>query len=550
MSCIEALKKQSEQLFGKRGNLLSLWQAIADNFYPERADFTTVRNAGDELAASTMTSYPILARRQLGDAIGAMLRPSAKEWAHVRSSRPDKEDTTAKQWLQWASGFMKNVMYDKRAMFARATKEGDHDFSAFGQTVLSVELNPARDGVLYRCWHLRDVAWAEGPTGEVETIFRKWKPAATTLVRLFPKTVHQRVKDKATKNPYDEINVLHCIIPTAVFLELDGVSERKFRQPYVSVYIDVDNDCEMECVGSWTPHYIIPRWSTVSGSQYAHSPAVVAGLPDARLLQQVSLTLLEAGEKVVAPPMVAVQEAIRGDVALYAGGITWVDAEYDERLGEVLRPMTQEKGGLAFGMEWAQDLRLQLSDAFYLSKLNLPPTGGPDMTAYEVGQRVQEFIRNALPLFEPMERDYNGQLCEHTFELMIHASPELRRSIPKSLSEAELTFQFESPLHDAIEKVKVGQFMEATQILATAVQLDPSVALIVDNKKATRDVLGAAVPADWLRTEADVERMAEEQARAAQTQQLLQTMQQGADVAKTISEAVPTAGLGGAGMAV
>jgi hypothetical protein len=45
----------------------------------------------------------------------------------------------------------------------------------------------------------------------------------------------------------------------------------------------------------------------------------------------MTLTLLEAGEKFTNPPMIAVQEAIRSDVAIYAGGITWVDKDYDER---------------------------------------------------------------------------------------------------------------------------------------------------------------------------------------------------------------------------
>jgi hypothetical protein len=187
-------------------------------------------------------------------------------------------------------------------------------------------------------------------------------------------------------------------------------------------------------------------------------------------------------------------------------------------------------------MEWQQDLRTQLADAFYLSKLNLPPVGGPDMTAYEVGQRVQEFIRNVLPLFEPMESDYNGQICDQTFELIMHNSPEVRRHIPKDLAGAEIDFQFESPLRDALEKVKIGQLTEASQILATAMQLDPSVALIIDNQKAVRDTLGAAVPAAWLRDEATVEKMAAEQAMRQQSAQLLDMMQKGADVSKTLSE--------------
>jgi hypothetical protein len=207
--------------------------------------------------------------------------------------------------------------------------------------------------------------------------------------------------------------------------------------------------------------------------------------------------------------------------------------------------MTQDTGGIRFGMEWAQDLRSQLADSFYLSKLNLPPVGGPDMTAYEVGQRVQEFIRNALPLFEPMEHDYNGQICEMTFELLMRNDPEVRGSVPKQLQGAEIDFAFESPLRDAVEKIKVGQFMEAQQVLATAIQLDPSTAMLVDNKKAVRDVLQAVIPASWMRDEATVDQMAAEQAAQQQSAQLLAMMQQGADVAKTVSEATPTAGQGG-----
>jgi hypothetical protein len=70
----------------------------------------------------------------------------------------------------------------------------------------------------------------------------------------------------------------------------------------------------------------------------------VAALAEARLLQQMVLTLLEAGQKAVDPPMVAAQEAIQGGINIYAGGVTYVDAEYDERLGEALRPLQREIG--------------------------------------------------------------------------------------------------------------------------------------------------------------------------------------------------------------
>ena len=544
-SDLEQLIKQGEQLFGKRGSLLSLWQTIADNFYPERADFTTVHNLGEEFASNLYTSYPILARRDLGNAIGSMLRPSSKKWFHLRTSNFDKLDQSSKAWLEAAGDRMRRAMHDRRTQFARATKEGDHDFSAFGQSVLQVSLNKDASGLLYRCWHLRDVAWVENADGIADTVFRKWKPTALELKALFPSTLHRTVQDCVTKDPYKEFNVQHCILPADQY-----VGQKKWNTTYVSVYYDVDNKHLLEERGLLTQEYIVPRWSTVSGSQYAYSPATVAALPDSRLIQAMTRTLLEAGEKAVTPPMVAVEEAIRGDVSVFAGGITWVDAAYDERLGEVLRPLTQDQRGIPNGMNMQGEIRGMIAEAFFLNKLALPPAG-QDMTAFEVGQRVQEYIRQALPLFEPMESEYNHPLCDKTFDVMMRRGAfGSHYDIPEGIRGAEIEFLFESPLHDAVEREKGQRFMEANQMLAQAVQLDPSAADILDSSTALRDVLeGIGIPAKWTRSETQVSAMAAKRVQDQRAAEMLTQMQAGADVAKTLGEASqarPGAGEGAA----
>jgi len=60
-------------------------------------------------------------------------------------------------------------------------------------------------------------------------------------------------------------------------------------------------------------------------------------------------TLREAGEKHVDPPMIATVDALRSDIQLYAGGITTVDIEYDERTGEALRPVDRNPGAMPIG---------------------------------------------------------------------------------------------------------------------------------------------------------------------------------------------------------
>lgn len=535
---LERVRKQGDKLFDRPG-LLTLWQELAEQFHPTRADFTVTRTLGEDLAAHLTTSYPVVIRRDLGNTFSAMLRRG--DWFKCRSSRPDKEDNAAKRYLDWATGLQRNAMYDRVAGLVRATREADHDFVTFGQCVIQNEMYRPRTGrtphLLYRCRHLRDVAWKEGVTGQIDTIYRKDKPTAIDLKNLFGENrIHRKVQEKLEREPFHEFNIWHAVIPSDIYAEMPG--GREIPQPWVSIYIDVDNDNhEMECVGQWVKGYTIPRWETVSGSPYAHSAAMVAALPDARLLQQVTLVLLEAGEKAVNPPTIATEDVIRSDIALYAGGTTWVSEEYDEKLGEALRPLTIDKSGLQFALDLVRDIRSSLKDATFLNKLDLPPVGGPDMTAYEVGQRVQEYIRNALPLFEPVEVEYNGALCEDTFELLFRNSPEMRNELPPSLMGAERRFEFDSPLKDAAEKAKAGQFVEASQIVTAAAQTDPNVSLLLDTMTAGRDVLNGITPAKWLRGEDEVERAIQNRKAEEQQAKLMALLQQGTQVAKTGSEA-------------
>lgn len=529
------LFETGERLFSKRSSLVSLWQEQAENFYVERADFTVSRNLGETLADNLSTSYPIMVRRDLGNSFGSMLRPSDQEWFHTGVQYDDAEDNESRRYLEWAATTQRRAMYDRSSLFVRATKEGDHDYATFGQNVISIELNRARNGLLYRCWHLRDVAWFENEEGKIGGIFRKWKPTARDLYRLFKDKVHKKVEEQAKggggKDPLKEFHCMHIVVES-------DMSDKGFRQPYTSIYYDIENEHVIEAVGSWTQIYNIARWQTVSGSQYAYSPATVAALPEARLLQSMTLTLLEAGEKATNPPMIGVEEALRSDLNIFAGGFTAVDARYDDRLDKVLRPLTADRYGMPIGFDMQRDSRALIADCFFLNKLNLP-NRAPEMTAYEVGQRVQQYIRDAMPLFEPMENDYNGGLCEQTFELMLRngafGSPDM---MPKRLRGKEIQFKFESPLHDAIERRKVSVFMEGRAMLAEAIALDPSSRGMVDAKVALRDGLTAIrFPAKWVNSEEMVRAIEDQDKAMAQQQQLLAAMQQGADVATSVTEA-------------
>ncbi len=530
----QELVERAVALFNVRKAITTLWQEISEHFYPQRADFTLTRYIGEEFAEQLFSSYPLIVHRELSNAFAAMLRPRRKNWFGITVDDEDKLTKSSKEWLEWATKRMKFAMYDRKAHFIRATSEGDADFAAFGQCCITREINwdAEQPHLLYRCWHLRDVAWDEMADGSVGEIYIKWKPTIKQLKQQFGEdALHPTMRNKKpdyVTDTYVSPQFMRAAISTDVY---QGQTGQGKGYPWVLVYMDVMNKHIIHEQGTFSHGIILPRWQTVSGSQYAYSPATVAGLPDARLLQAMTLTLLEAGEMSVRPPMVATQDVIRSDIQLYAGGITWADAEYDERKGEVLRPITQDRRGLPMGYEVHSQQHELLAAAFYLNKLTLPPPTS-DMTAFEVGQRVEEYVRAALPLFEPMEHEYNGALCEDTFDSLLRSGHfGAVTDIPRELQGRDVHFRFISPLHEAIERKNASEFLESADLIERAMALDPTAGAVMDVSSSLRAAIeGVGLEQRHIRSDEEAKQII---ARA----QAIQEAQQEAELAATAGDA-------------
>ena len=495
------LKALVGSMFQRQNNILSLWQSLADNFYPERADFRFQRVLGSELADATVDSYPILARRDLGNSFHAMLRDG--KWFELDTNPEHNVDRDGKMWMQRATSIQFRAMNDRYANFDRAVKNGDHDFATFGNAVLSIEPNRNMNGLVYRSWHLRNCAWEEDETGMVQTVARKWTPTLHVLVETFGlAALSPAMQKKYAKTPFETTEVTHVVMPSVLTHDDRYVGKTK----YVSYFLACEGGEHMiEERGINYPYYAVPRFQTIAGSPYAYSPATIAALPDARTLQAMTYTLLEAGERYARPPMVATMKAVTGNVDLRPNGITWIDNEYDERLGQALRSLDQNKGGYPIGATERSRIYDTLDRAFYLSSLSLP-LGDKEMTAFEVQERMKQYRRTNLPLFAPMEKDYNGPLCEMSFDLLMQmgafGSPQ---DIPQSLQGGDVDFKYKSPLTSDEEEEKINRFAQVRAELREAAEMDQGVVDNFDFDQAFRDsATGIKVPANWLRSNEEV----------------------------------------------
>jgi len=527
-----------DRLFAKKDPLNSLHQEIAENFYVERATFTTEAFLGKDFAAHVMDSHPMQARRELGDSISATLRPRDQQWFKTTTldEERDAEPENARA-LEYVTKTIRSAIYDPRAKFVRATKEGDHDFITFGQCVVSVEESYTRDHLYYRCFHIRDCAWLENAIGDVDHLHRRDRMTARTMRRMFgEKVLHKSVKTACEKEPGREFNVRVICLPTEEYdySKLRGDKKGGKKLPYMLVYVDADN---MQCLREAPAPdfiYVVPRWRTISGSQYAFSPATVAALPDGRMSQALARILLEAGEKMVDPPMLARSEAIR-EVNLQAGSLTWADLETDQKLAEAAVPFNLN-GDMRTGFAMRADLRQLVDNGFYINKLRLPQTG-PDMTATQVRALIEEHIRNLLPVFEPMEHEYNTKLLDKSYMRLLAMQKFDPSRLSDDLSSANVSWGFKNPLQEASSRILTQQYREVFEIETQAMQTGVKQSS-VNMDKARRDgIRGIGVPSTWIKTEdeiaADAKKMAQEEMVAKAAQQAATA----ADVGQKVGDA-------------
>lgn len=550
---IRELVGQGDALFAKREPLLSLWQTLCENFHVMRADYTRDRFFSEEFASYLMTGRPALAHRDLSNAIPAMMRPRGKQWLFARThdDRLNKERTT-RAYLDWMSEIQYKAMYAGGSGLVRACKEGDGDYSSIGNCVFTVDPNPTRTGLLVRNWHPRDVVWTEGHDLKINSVHHRRKISIRELNQLWPAKVHACVRTALQKEPNREVPCRRFVVPANEY-DFETPLRNKTRFPAVSVYVDLENDTVLEETPLRVFNYVIPRWVTISGSQYAYSPAAVIGLPDARMLQQMALTILEAGQKATDPPLKAVAEAITGGVNTGAGMITWVDPDYDERSGPVLEHLIQKYDGVQFGAQREEKVEGTLDAIWFLNQIRMPQIT-KEMTAYESSKLYEEFQRNSMPLLEPIEVDYNGGLCstcnEQMWSMNLFGPPE---DMPAPLRQQEIRWEFDTPLKAAAEEAKVFAFSKVTDVIAKGMQVDPTCRFVLDVHKGVREAAMGAGGAEWLVSEEEARKHIDDERQAQAATATAQQMATGADAASRVANAGEAAGnaaqaLQGAGM--
>lgn len=535
-------RERYEKLKGGRRNWENLWQELADVLHPNRGDITYGQESGSRKTDHIYDGTPMRARRMLATTIDGLIKPKSAKWFTAATDDDElNEQDEVKRWFSVVDEVMWNAIYSRPARFIQRSGEVDNDLVTFGWGAMYIGENRGLNDLVFRSMHVKDVVIDENSDGVVDTLYycmeltarqaeQKWG-----LEKLGPKT-REALTEMDGKNKDKKFKFLWCVYPR---YDRDPRLETSVNLPFASIVIDIaSDDHEVETSGYHEFPFTVPRWETETGQIYPRSPGMMA-LPDANTLQAMGKTILVAGQKSVDPPFWMLDDSVIGAVRAFPGGSVVIDAEAARSFGQIPFGYLEMGKNIPLSREMQNDVRTMVEAAFFKNVFSLP-VDGPDMTAYEVATRKEEFVRVMGPVFGQLEADYSGHIADRVFGILMRAGmfPEP----PEILMGRDVKFKFQSPIQVARKQIEVNGMFAAFERLTPLIEVRPDLLDNYDLDEIARDVPDAqGAPQKWLMSLEKRDAMRQQRAEQQQMQQALLQTQQVADVAATARQAMPSA---------
>jgi hypothetical protein len=516
------------------------WEELAQVMLPRRTGFTSEPRPGSKQTEKIFDGTPMLARRGLAAAIDGLLKPKSSRWFRVRAEDEElNERDEVRTWLQHVEDRLFAALYNPRARFVQRSGEVDDDLVTFGTGVLFIGESKSYDRLSFRSAHLRDSFIVENGDGEIDTIFLRMRLTARQAAQRYgADKLGTKTQEALKHGKADErFTFLQVVTPRP---NRDPRRVDNINLPFASLIVDVDTEHKVGESGFHEFPFAVPRWDTASGEVYGRSPGMIA-LPDANTLQQMGKTILVAGHKAVDPPLIQVNDAVIGTARTFPSGVSYVDAQALRELGG-MRPIAplETGGNIPLGREMQNDTRKQIEAAFFRNVFNLP-VDGPQMTATEVLERRDEFLRTIGPVVGRLETDYIGVIPQRAFMIMARArcfAPE-----PPALTGRKVRFVVSSAVEQARHQIEAAGAARAMELLAPFVAANPELMDNFDTDAMARDVPEIfGLPRRWLRSREEVGAKRLARLQGQQAMELLEGAGKAAEIVNRVGLTAPPGG--------
>jgi len=521
----KTLKDDLSRLMERRSNWESHWQEVADYMLPRKADITKVRSRGDKRHTQIFDGTATHSMELLASSLHGMLTSSVNRWFALRfKENAVNENDEAREWLEDVTDKM--YLAISRSNFQQEVFETYFDLIAFGTSCLQIE-EDEESIIRFSSRHIREIYISENAKGLVDCIYRRFKMSAKATVEKFGvENLSKEVLNTFKKSPFEDIDLVHVVKPRDIY---NPRKEDKKNMPFTSVYFEFSTGHIISIGGFKEFPYVVPRYLKASNEIYGRSPGMNS-LSDVKVLNKMVEVGMKAAQKQVDPPLLVPDDSMLLPIRMSPGSINYYRAGSRDRI-ETLNIGANNP----LGLNMEEQRRRAIARTFHVDQLLI--TENRNMTATEVVQRNEEKMRILGPALSRLQSELLQPLIIRIFNIMMRG--KLFPQAPEILLDQEVDVEYVSPAALAQKGQELNAIVKGLELFGNISQLAPQSLDYIDPPgliKSLIQILG--LPATMIRSEAQVEEIAQQKAEAQQQQAMMQQQMAESEMARNVAPAV------------
>jgi hypothetical protein len=482
----EFIIKRFERLSGNRTNWEQLWQEVLKYVTPRKAWVTRKRETQGERPDNNLFDTTARRANQILAAgfHGNMTNPSTK-WFNLRLA--DNELNKIKEIKTWLADSENKIMDVLNASnFNEQIHEAYTDLGSVGTAVL-LEEEDAKEVIRFKAIFIEEIVIDENAEERVDTVYRKYTMSA-----------------KAAKS--DSNNM-----------------------PFESTHVEVDSRKTIATGGFNEFPYMVTRFNKVSNDMYGYSPGVIL-LPDIKMLNSISKTLIKAAQKIVDPPLIMPHDGFLLPLKTTPGGLNY---KLSGNANDKIEPL-ETKGNIPIGRDMQNDYRNAINSGFF-TDLFLLLADRKNMTATEVQERIAEKMIMLGPVIGRLQSELLDPIIDRTFGILLRNNVLLPP--PEVLQGREIVVEYVSPLALAQRREAITSVSSLLQLVSGVAGFIPDVIDKIDGDKVVDEAAEIyGVSPDIIRDGNQVGEIRQARAEAEQQAQEIEMAKEAVAADKTISE--------------
>jgi hypothetical protein len=343
--------------------------------------------------------------------------PRGKRWHGIAFADKDlMKSTNVQRWCAHATDRLFTARYAPDTGFETQAFEDIRQEGKYGTSPMWIGEKLGR-GLFYKTLHMSECFIQENYYGRVDTVHRLY---CSTLRDVADEHGLENLSEKSQRdfevpaNRRKEIEILHVVRPNNKYEPgYLGVKGKRVE----SIYIELGEKHMISRKGFHSNPIPVSRHITGPRDEYGRSPAMKT-LATVKGVNTMALTLLDAGNRAVDPPLLHPEDSDITKIVNRPGGATAGGVSEDGK--QLIIPL-QTGGELPIGLELIEGERAIIKRSFLEEYFRLLSDPSDRMTATQVLEQVQKEGVLIAPFASRRETEKLGPQVERELDIMMRA---------------------------------------------------------------------------------------------------------------------------------